>query len=162
MPFADSRRRQALDGLVTTLALLNGTSYETNASGSGVVSKVIDTYDARKATGNSITMRVRDGEERFSPTFLARGYQAQLRLYIDILILSASAEDMVDQLNDVIRDVHYVIDANRNLGTSGGAIGDSSVESFGTPRYDAEDSAAAVLATVLVTYEYTAGIAGNL
>ena len=162
MPIADSKRRQALDGMVTTLAgITAGATYEYTLSGTGQVSKVIDTADSRLKSGHAITIRVRDGEETFRNIHLMRGTEGNLQVLVDIMMSRVTAEDMVDQFNDLLRDIHGAIDAARDLGTSG-AIAEANIEAITAPQYDLDNQVAFAVVIVRVKYDYIAGQSGGL
>lgn len=152
-------RRKAIDGAVTTLATVTvANGYEYDLSASGQVSKRIETIEGRRSDPRRATIRVSDGPETFIRRTLGVQHlvEARLTILLDVLLADVTGEDMVDQLNDLIRDVHQCIEANRDLGTSG-AISSAYVTQIAEPEYDLSDAYARVGIVVEVVYDYQSG-----
>ena len=156
-PDPRSLRRRALDGMVTVLqTITQANGYGFNLAAAGQVSKTVDTIEGRKASGLAITLRVADGPETYRWMSQQRQMEADLEIQLHALMLGLTAEDMVDQANDLIRDIHKAIDAHRDL-MAGAAINEARITEIDAPQYDLANSAAAVLMHVSARYDYQAG-----
>lgn len=155
---ADSLRKDAIQGMVTTLAALTvALGYHYDYNGQGQVSKLMDTVDARRAGGQRLTVRVADGAETFVHRTLGtqRLITAQLEILIHAMLVVQTPSDIVDKLNDVVHDIHLAIDKTPRLGVS---IVDAVVVEIDAPDYDIENSTAGVLIHVRADYDYQSGV----
>ena len=158
---SDSKRKQAIAALVSTLAAItSGSTYFNTLTGTRVVAATMDTDENRLAVPHHITIRVSDGEEdlELPMTSPREAYgTAVFRMMIDVLYRhkTGDSNNMVNEMQDVIRDIVHAVHLNPTLS---GTVSEARVDRVEPTGYDTEDNLAVSTLRVRAIYDYEPGV----
>jgi len=153
----DSKRKDAMQLLLNTLALINGAGvYHYNLTGTNQIAFGADT-DEQRLSQHDQTLRVYDGDEEHRMAEVTGGlFIATLECIVELLLRGRTAASIIEEFNDLLSDVVLCIGANRLLG---GTVHYAEVFRIEAPAYDFDSNTASALCIVRVVYEYEPGSA---
>lgn len=154
---SDSKRKDAMQAVISILsAVTSGGTYKRTLTASGAVTFRVKLIEDRIEGGGKSFCWVRAGVENIIQfeTSPADYMKSAFTILIDAIVVDATGETMVEELEDLIHDISLALGANRTLSNT---VDDSMIATIDPPQYNLDQTLGQATVQLLCTYGFNYG-----